>query len=199
MASCRFFYLLFAAHAAISMSVPRAKGPPDYSDIIITPGPGLPTLESLNMTVADLFALENSPEYRRDFERRMSSSSALSKRANARCENPSDIWGIGGAPPDLALAVHWYLYNLGSTPCVASEWGTIFVTAQSGNYAARVEAWSGTGAPTTSSCIDASWAVGWVRENCCQLWPGHGYIGCNGQSPAWGNFYMDILTWGWGG
>jgi hypothetical protein len=83
----------------------------DPSTVTITPGPGLPSLESLNLTVADLLSSEVRPSVSG-----AGTGSSPSVRRRYYCGNS----GLG--PHYLVNACYNYLQALGNTACVVSTY-----------------------------------------------------------------------------
>ncbi|KAG2008044.1 hypothetical protein CC2G_013516 [Coprinopsis cinerea AmutBmut pab1-1] len=162
---------LFAAFAsALSgvLSLPQDKSDVDIVAFLraqkvpeVVPGPGLPSLESLNITSADL--------YEKAIARVVSlhakspnEESSLTKRYDPTCD-----WIIISAID--AYSCYYYLEYLDTTPCVVPSYGSRFCHS-TGGYNGDV-AWygstNGIGWGTTqSTCREVAWGGIWVINNC---------------------------------
>ncbi|KAH9219278.1 hypothetical protein DL95DRAFT_457728 [Leptodontidium sp. 2 PMI_412] len=123
----------------------------------VVPGPGLPSIASLNITSAELFAMPDPPEPR--FSK---SNFPLAKRspkclpASFQCSIPA------------AVACYNYLNNLGTTACAANghytEGGGITVCSVSG---CRVRIGNtGPSENAASYCRDVAYSVSTVAYQC---------------------------------
>ncbi|KAG2007996.1 hypothetical protein CC2G_013476 [Coprinopsis cinerea AmutBmut pab1-1] len=166
---------LFAFLFNVSLALPQADGTPkdfksltkaeiihsaEVGDLEIVPGPGLPSLESLNLTSRDLVV--------RAFDRmeqmRESNNDSLEKRYTATCDNVL-MHGEGG----------WfcfeYLLSLGQANCIVPPWGARFCHTNYNVYVYEV-AWygatNGLGPNdwTQSKCHEVANAGIWILHNC---------------------------------
>ncbi|EAU89072.1 hypothetical protein CC1G_11912 [Coprinopsis cinerea okayama7 len=122
----------------------------------VTPGPGLPSLESLNLTSADLC---KPPEEFIASLGEVEEEPRLAKRYTPWCGGSSVV------TLSNALSCYNYLYALGDTACVVPPSGSRFCTASGWLPAA----WYGTsvdGTTTQSTCRDVARGGAWVINNC---------------------------------
>ncbi|KAG2008020.1 hypothetical protein CC2G_013494 [Coprinopsis cinerea AmutBmut pab1-1] len=153
----------------------------------IIPGPGLPSLASLNLTSADLckppqefIASFNSRFESVEADSSSSSSTRLVKRYTPWCNTTPLVF-------TYAQGCYNYLYALGSTTCHVPSSGSRFChsSAQTGNVA-----WYGgsaNGASTSSTCRDVARGGEWVLDNCQGYVPGGYHFLYEGANAAWGN------------
>ncbi|KAF8841805.1 hypothetical protein BDN67DRAFT_900721 [Paxillus ammoniavirescens] len=133
--------LLFAASlcalASAVVAVPATT--PDYPEL--TPGPGMPTLTSLNLTSADLYTMGPPPL----------------KSYTSVCQTYST------AGVDNVIACFNYLNSIGNNACGVSGDCVIFCTAGD----ADISGSNVSGGPSASSaCRDVATAVQWIFTYC---------------------------------
>lgn len=156
------------------------------NQIFIEPGPGLPSLESLGITPAELYAM--TMEYSAEL---LASSKPVARFVD-RCTTPSSHPHSQLAGWHNAVACGQYLDNLGTTPCVTSggQGGVVMCKADGypGEVSATVRGYSigDPSIPRQSYCRDVASAVFWVVNHC----PYHCYdnkCGIGGEAAAYGN------------
>ncbi|EAU87832.1 hypothetical protein CC1G_01479 [Coprinopsis cinerea okayama7 len=149
----------------------------------VVPGPGLPSLESLNFTSRDLVVralerIERSKEAQEDRER----SSSFTKRYTPTCD-----WHQYLISMPNAWACHEYLHSIGSVTCAVPSSGSRFCHTVSGNadvaWYGRVNGVS----YTQSSCANVANGGVWVLNNCIlTAFPSIPVLN-EGTNAAWGN------------
>jgi hypothetical protein len=162
-----------------------------------TPGPGMPSLESLGVTVEQLFNSTWVDELFQDTPKKPAGlAGTLSRRLENNCEHDN-------APIEAIRACGAFLHILGNYPCVGENSPRPLAEVKQGDYFARVEGLSIQPGPTQSSCLHAGMAVYWVADNCVagcwntgvgdqqQCWAG-------GAAHAWGNDNFFLIVWGTG-
>ncbi|KAG2008019.1 hypothetical protein CC2G_013493 [Coprinopsis cinerea AmutBmut pab1-1] len=158
----------------------------ETGELEIVPGPGLPSLASLNLTSRDLVvrALERLERFKLELAEEDDNSNALTKRYNPTC----DYWGVS-LNIDYAWFCYEYLHSIGSTTCAVPSWGSRFCHTVSGSGDV---AWSGSVngvSYTQSSCADVANGGVWVLNNCHYYIIGTAgwYYQMQGTNAAWGN------------
>ncbi|KAH8722345.1 hypothetical protein GQ44DRAFT_711937 [Phaeosphaeriaceae sp. PMI808] len=146
----------------------------------VIPGPGLPSLESLNLTSADLYAMA-LPEKSKD---------EMSVLFDARC-GPSEATY---APVNDGIACYNYLRSLGTTRCGVRGPG-IPVTEMCRSGRAHVIAQSLTQRDESSYCSDVAQGLLWVFDHCTRNNRGDvaGFNSPNGN----GNFFAGVTNINW--
>ncbi|EAU89017.1 hypothetical protein CC1G_09986 [Coprinopsis cinerea okayama7 len=201
----RFFSSVHLALLAVVLSIvgrvvglPQpAEGPPqgptaeelihaaETGELVIVPGEGLPSLESLGLTSRDIVvrtlerleALKQAEEANRD-----ANSSSLTRRYTPTCS-----WSTSMSI-DYAWFCYDYLHSIGGTTCFVPSGGSRFchTTAGSNNVA-----WWGSVngvASTQSSCANVANGGVWVLNNCrTYSWDYTWYMLSEGTNAAWGN------------
>ena len=172
--------ILFQGIAAM----PHAARGSSPSPVKIQPGPGLPSLESLNLTVEDLL--------RRDFSGADNPTSLDRRQARQGCGSLFDTPTNTGLSDD-ALACINYLLALDTQDCAASPAErSIFCT--SGNTV--IQGVSQTGKTTQSWCKHVAEGARWIYNN-CHAWDGNrNHV--SGNAPAFGNGNMMVALYGIG-
>jgi hypothetical protein len=189
-----FFRVSLFALNAIHAFAEAGNGP--TNDFHITPGPGLPSLESVGLSNERLHIMareEMANPGTHLVSRAMSGaeSRSLSKRWDPFCVPESE------AEQSCALWCVLYLNSLGDTPCVAHESAfPLFCTCErAGSIGAAIQAWPYMTSKTTvsSACKDVALGASWICNNC----PGRGHNDCGagfaclgGAGPAAGNGEM---------
>ncbi|KAG2008016.1 hypothetical protein CC2G_013491 [Coprinopsis cinerea AmutBmut pab1-1] len=129
----------------------------------IVPGPGLPSLASLNLTSADLC---KSPE---EFRATFLGESELADAEPKKLVKRYTPWCNSGSPRlDVAKAqgCYNYLYALGSTTCHVPPTGSRFCHSASGSKDVAWYGTSGNGWSTQSTCREVAMGGQWVLDNC---------------------------------
>ncbi|CAN8101007.1 unnamed protein product [Discula destructiva] len=137
--------------------------------ITITPAPGLPSVESLGLTMEDL----NDPDFM--------AKNGLNRRVAVRETDFTPICDNGN-PQDTvagAQACMNYLAALGTTACVVSGYNVVFCRASDGSDVGGSNISGGSSA--SSYCSDVAIGGQWVINN-CQV---NGYV--EGSQAANGN------------
>ncbi|KIJ12783.1 hypothetical protein PAXINDRAFT_14347 [Paxillus involutus ATCC 200175] len=174
--------LLFAALCALTSAVAAVPATtPDYPELV--PGPGMPTLASLNLTSAGLYGMGPPPS----LAKRTAGAeldAELEKRYTSVCQTYST------AGVDNVIACFNYLTSIGGNACgVSGDW-VIFCTAGD----ADISGSNVSGGPSaSSSCQDVATAVQWIFTYC----NAGGEVG--GSDAAYGNGYLivsvDNVSW----
>jgi len=156
-------------------------------ELFIEPGPGLPSLESLGITPAQLYNLsvEHGEQVRNS---EPGGGPRLGRRDD--CSNDGTPAGWNNAN---ACAV--YLNNLGTTNCGAPRDGVTMCigSGAAGELAAHIIGYNvGPGNTASSWCRDVSTAVTWVLQHC--NFCGNGYCGVEGEAKAYGNGNLEITV-----
>ncbi|KAJ6785765.1 hypothetical protein PWT90_06610 [Aphanocladium album] len=142
----------------------------------IIPGPGLPSLESLGLTSAELRAMprptSDHNEGARSLDKRWTNTCAIS---NAAYTNVDDLWGC-----------YNYLNSLGTTRCGINEGQENIRMCEHGD--AHVSGSNPTRRAVSSYCSDVATAVRWVIDNCAR---GNTRAG---DAAAWGNGDLIITS-----
>jgi hypothetical protein len=157
--------------------------------LVINPGPGMPTLEELDIKVADFFkpefrAKHGLPDPRNKSPVQPSPLEKLAKRFDPQC------YPIGlSAHINAAYACRDYLNSLGSTPCEAYSW-TAPTTMCHSVYETYYECWTNgmTAYPlnhAVSACSDVARGMQWIIDSCLSNNPCR--CGVTGINAAWGN------------
>jgi len=142
----------------------------------------MPSLESLNVTSADLF----DPAFVQENGRAAKpaadpASPSLERRWVDTCYPGSNFRPNFQA----AIACAAYLSLLGSTPCTAPPGGIMMCSARGPGGNAQVWGIDQLSVPTTSSCHDVSRGVLWTAFNCRidenTCWDGHAAAYGNGN------------------
>ncbi|KFY75153.1 hypothetical protein V499_04852 [Pseudogymnoascus sp. VKM F-103] len=162
-----FLAILLTASVVSAINIPE-----------VIPGPGLPSLASLNLTSEALHAMgpiEIPPDYH------IGDVKPTSKRDNPT--PPACIY-YGGALIDRAnmLSCVNFLYALGTTPCTLSNSAASAQWCNVGNVA--LYGWNWHNLPTVPSyCSDVAIAAQWVYNNCnydnVNQWGGWAYVNGN--------------------
>jgi len=181
----------YASAAALGQIQPLDN----MKDIRITPGPGLPSLESLGLTVEML-----AEEAFSDKQAGGNSTAALQKRFTDHCgTKPMDGWA--DTPAGLAGLCIAYVARLGSSSCAITGETTYCVTT-SGHWFAAVRGIPLAG-PTQSACRDVARGAQWIADNCAyeQLTGGqqNNRIRRESQAAAWGNGNLIVEITGYNG
>ncbi|PPQ94358.1 hypothetical protein CVT25_000686 [Psilocybe cyanescens] len=137
----------------------------------VIPGPGLPSLESLGLTSADLYRGYSDRSVARD-----SINTSLAKRVPTTCQN------IAGHTVSAAnaKACVTYLRNLGTTPCGLTSDNIIF--CQSGDAAIGGSNLKGQGQLVSSYCSDVAIGAQNILNQCTQSnGQVEGYAAANGN------------------
>ncbi|KAK4445131.1 hypothetical protein QBC34DRAFT_473017 [Podospora aff. communis PSN243] len=187
--------VLLGIHGALGTPViSRRFTPPDIDlgNTTITPGLGLPSLESLGVTVAELVE-EAFREIHDETAAAAAAAPTLSRRA-AVCRHAFSNMVYRAS----ALACAGYLDRLGTTPCwVPDSWAlphgqhSRFCTANVGGFHDPVLI-SGYGRyqSTSSHCYHVAHAVRVVESGCA--WSD--FFQYAGHENAWGNGNLEVLT-----
>lgn len=136
--------------------------------ITVTPGAGLPSLESLGLTEYDLFKSGPPPRTRQLYER----GNPLNKRY--ACfpvgTQPTVVTGVAELTGVLA---NWaYLYSLGTTPCVITQrpLDTAFVTTVTNvaglTFTTTIDGQAACDVASSSYCVDVATALETVIDEC---------------------------------
>jgi len=159
-----------AAHGVDLASAPAWLPIPELGLTPITPGPGLPSLESLNLTWEQLVmppAPAAAPA--------AAASATLERRYTPTCVTNTEIWG------NEALHCYNYLSGLGSTACVVNP-SVQFCQNGSTRWHGRTQnnGWDSTtcksvadgGRWVIDNCywIDSTWGTKRVREGTNAAW-----------------------------
>ncbi|KAK4444803.1 hypothetical protein QBC34DRAFT_473971 [Podospora aff. communis PSN243] len=191
---------MFLHHIALGLSIvtatlasPLAEPPyirPQYTadDIQFTPGPGLPSLESLNLTALDL---ANAAFDQIEAETSTTPSNPLTRRA-AEClvGDPRTVYRAS------ALGCANYLDALGNTPCQlypeGNKWGSVFCQMTiGGDYPFNLAVIVGTSNINTQSyCRHVAHAVR-VAEDQCKIGVLRMHVG---YENAYGNGHLGVWT-----
>ncbi|EAU89022.2 hypothetical protein CC1G_09991 [Coprinopsis cinerea okayama7 len=167
----------------------------ETGELVIVPGPGLPSLESLNLTSRDLVVralarLERLKEAE-DTER---GSSSLTKRYTPTCDYNSAL-----LLQDRVAFCFEYLHSIGSTTCAVPSWGSRFCHTVTGTW--DVSWWGRVNGAsyTQSSCADVANGGLWVMNNCRFYYPPNNpyYYIQEGTNAAWGNENLIVEIKGW--
>ncbi|KAF8838063.1 hypothetical protein BDN67DRAFT_982806 [Paxillus ammoniavirescens] len=147
---------LFAASlcalASAVVAVPATT--PSYPELI--PGPGMPSLASLNLTTADLHAMGPPPSLT---ER--AAGAELDPELKKRYTSVCQTYSTGGV--DNVIACFNYLNSIGNNACGVSGDNVVFCTAGD----AGVSGSNVSGGPSASSaCRDVATAVQWIFTYC---------------------------------
>lgn len=165
------------------------------TDVVIQPGPGLPSVESLGLTTAELIeqgrtlAQEAVSLMNDNYNNNTSSHSDLEKRLEPTC-----IYN-GYASPENVYACAGYLHNLGTNLCLGGGDGVVLCDARGhgGRNGARVIGNTFTGKIMVSSwCSHVALAVFWMLDNCVDcVGP---ICGISAHAPAYGNGDFDVIV-----
>ncbi|KAH8647883.1 hypothetical protein BX600DRAFT_518291 [Xylariales sp. PMI_506] len=143
--------------------------PTHRSIISITPGPGLPSLESLGLTIEQI----NDPNF--ISKRAIEGAAALPvvPRFDPICNNGLAADSIAGGQACVN-----YLYALGTTSCAITNYNGVFCVASDGSKV------GGSAIPGSAASFCSDVAIGgqWVIDNCNE---GNGYV--EGSQAANGN------------
>ncbi|KAH9480985.1 hypothetical protein JR316_0005503 [Psilocybe cubensis] len=139
------------------------SSPTIYPDVI--PGPGFPTLESLNLTSKDLYTMK--PPFN-------SSLNARSANFDAEC------FTFTTADISNTIACYNYLASIPNNACTVPGDNVVFCTA--GDASIGGSNLHQTAGAASSPCVDVSYAVQWIFTNCVD---GSGRVG--GADAAFGN------------
>jgi hypothetical protein len=164
---------------------------PSEAAIFITPGPGMPSQESLGLDPETLYNLTTTFDVEGHLAKlKMKRDPAevalahLNKRFNPFC-----IQANPGGPNNI-LACGLYLYRLGTTQCSVPGGGdylTMCLAEGAGEPPAEVMGASLRQPLGVSSyCMHVSEAVFWVYDN-CPIFQVNGQWGVEGHAVAWGN------------
>ncbi|KAH7122737.1 hypothetical protein B0J11DRAFT_608287 [Dendryphion nanum] len=146
-ANCLFFFFAQILVQGISAAPTQGTVVPK-----IIPGPGLPSLESLNLTSAELFALP-SPF----------SEDQMNTLVDGSC-GPNDS---AYTHVNLAIACYHFVRNLGSQRCeVPASGHAIYCLSESGDGKAHLTGRSLTGRVEASSCADTAAGALWTIDHC---------------------------------
>ncbi|KAG2007989.1 hypothetical protein CC2G_013470 [Coprinopsis cinerea AmutBmut pab1-1] len=153
----------------------------DTGELKIVPGPGLPSLESLNLTSKDLVvrALERL-ERLEEAEETNKELGALAKRYTPTCNYSKQIFNVN------AWFCYEYLHSIGGNTCAVSG-SSRFCHSVSGYGDV---AWHGSVygvSYTQSSCANVAEGGVWVLNNCKTWNPSTPDIQYEGTNAAWGN------------
>ncbi|KAF9531290.1 hypothetical protein CPB83DRAFT_849704 [Crepidotus variabilis] len=141
------FNILFTSFAILIAGV--HAGPTLYPEVI--PGPGLPSLASLNLTSKDLHTMK--PQF--------SSSSALESRS-ADFDSHCFTYTTGNI--DNTIACYNYLASIGNNACVVP--GDNIAFCRVGDVLIGGSNLHQTSGAASSACWDVSMAVQWIFSNC---------------------------------
>ncbi|EAU89023.1 hypothetical protein CC1G_09992 [Coprinopsis cinerea okayama7 len=157
-----FLYLAYALTFVLALP----QNPSDLSEDCpeIIPGPGLPSLASLNLTSADLCKSPEEFQMERYGYVDPQLAGSISKLSSRQTTGP---WcGSRTISPSKAKYCYNYLYSLGNTACaVGPLYGARFCTAGGGNDVA----WYGNSLNaqrSESPCRDVARGGQWVLDNC---------------------------------
>lgn len=145
---------------AAALSTDSAAPTLDPSSITITPGPGMPSLESLNLTVADL--LSTAADFLNS-DSRLVDRSLQTRRVICNLSSGSNDNYL--APMASALACQLYLIQLNTHNCEAHTASSFCSISVAGS---ATEVWGSTAVNgyASSYCRDVAYAVGQVRGQC---------------------------------
>jgi hypothetical protein len=133
----------------------------DLPEYEIIPGPGMPSLESLGLTSADLFNKTFVDELLAPLAKRAHpEASALSRRFNNLCYEPpfGILEGIRGCAA--------YLWALGTQDCRAGNKHLLFRSNRIKNYFTGVYGISVTPGVSFTTCRNSAEGVYWIANNC---------------------------------
>ncbi|KAG2008049.1 hypothetical protein CC2G_013520 [Coprinopsis cinerea AmutBmut pab1-1] len=189
------FYL--ASAFTLSLALPQGSQELVATDDCpeVVPGPGLPSLASLNLTSADL--CKSPEEFQMSLYGQVESPSSAQDSANDEKQLVKRYtpWCSGthiSAP--YAASCFNYLYALGSTACEVPR-GVVSRFCHSTGSGSNV-AWYGStidGLYSSSTCMDVARGGEWVFWNCIASAPGAGpqFIR-EGANAAWGNARLAV-------
>ena len=147
---------------AAASAAAAAAATPEYEFI---PSPGMPSLESLGLSAADLFNKTWVDELFKDTPNPVATTSnngTFSASWVASCDRDSrDL-----APVNAIRACAAYLWALNRQACVGKNHPVQFVKMREGNYHAVVHGISVRSGPATSYCRDCASPVYWVADHC---------------------------------
>ncbi|EAU89010.2 hypothetical protein CC1G_09979 [Coprinopsis cinerea okayama7 len=181
--SRRVLHLLVVVTASLALpqsTAPSAEAidlaPGDCPEII--PGPGLPSLKSLNLTSADL--CKSPEEFQKAHGLPDIEQPSLMKRYTPWCSGSTVVsyW--------KATSCYNYLWYLGNTPCVVPPSGSRFCHSNTGTDDV---AWYGTsvnGHTTQSTCQEVAAGGNWVLEHCAEILADLVFL-WEGANAAWNN------------
>jgi hypothetical protein len=197
----QFRQLLVSAMALASpvMGAVATRQETTDSGFRFTPGPGLPSLASVGLTVEHLQnktwvdeQLKAIPTYTPAYPEG-NQDRTLSRRFDNHCneENAETEWLRSCAA---------FLHALGTTPCVAGNSPVTFARIDMFGYYALVEgiAVEMIG-ETRSDCQHAAMAVNWAIDNCvggCDIVFGRKICYAGGAAHAWGNDHLIVISKG---
>ncbi|KAK5656673.1 hypothetical protein OQA88_4653 [Cercophora sp. LCS_1] len=180
--------------------------------LVVTPGPGMPSLESLGITLADLsddaWLQANTPvTFKAIVSDRAEANDSLHNDVAVKQTSPGSTrlhrrWGCENYGPfykPSARACQAYLEALGTWPCNVGPCPSYTVMCQAGSGSQYAQV-IGCGCATFPSCSASSYcmhvahAVGVAINNCPVNgqpdWSRYGY------ETAWGNGNFWVDTWG---
>jgi hypothetical protein len=185
--SIRQLLVLVMAPAGPAIGAVATK-PQEATEYEFIPGPGMPSLESLGLTVEQLFNSTWVGELFRDTPP-AGQTGTLSRRLENNCEHDN-------APVEAIRACGAFLHILGNYQCVGENTPVVLAEVKQGDYFARVEGLSIQAGRTQSSCLHAGMAVYWVADNCIAGCDPVDFCVAGGAAHAWGNDNFFLIVWG---
>jgi hypothetical protein len=190
---------VFNSPQILTGDVPALPPNPNNEPLVI-PGPGMPSLDSLGLTSANLFDenfmtsyFANQTTKRSDgSERDIYGGARVEKRFPDQCINYKARASVQGA-----VACANYLQALGETSCTAPPEGITmcYSTAGSSGITSYVSGHSVESTPQTSWCKHVAEAVWWGRNHCV-FCPELSDCIFSSLAAAYGNGDLIIATWG---
>jgi hypothetical protein len=157
----------------------------------VLPGPGMPSLESLGITSADLFNTTFVDELLAPLRATAAEeTSSISRRWTDQCDR--DPRGPTGG----VLACAAYLVALNTRDCTATNTVRRMCTSNADGFTAIVEGISIKVGSTRSYCRDAAQGVYWVANRCTILHPAFGIHIAAGAAAAYGNGDLIMIVSG---
>jgi hypothetical protein len=159
----------------------------DPADYTFEPVPGMPTLEELNITMADFWdptfrAKHGLPDPRQSSSVQTSDPAGLEKRLSPGCYPISMSGHI-----QAAYACRDYLNSLGNTPCVIKNQMTLTVNCHMkvSQGEAKIMGMPINADRAETACSNVARGANWIIDNCRSANPCH--CGIAGWNAAYGN------------
>lgn len=175
-------------------ALPAELDPVDaFEGITVTPGPGLPSLESLNLTVASLAA--NIPNTLQIFEERyqdINQGSLLQKRKAACFPELNQFM-----PRRLVEYCVEYLHTQGDITCKIEHNRKVFcTTTDKDKHTIQVVGIAEATDHEKAPCKDVSWAVFNVLQDCKSTSPTGKDVVASGDEYAYRNGHFRVSVFG---
>ncbi len=183
-----------AAALSPSLGLPAPGEVQESSHIGLSPGPGLPSLEELNITVYDLI----NPDFTSPRSASSTTTAALTNRDSSSAQFNPKCYHANTSTMGPAMLCQNYLNKIGSQTCLATRdttW-TYMCNATVGSAQAFVRGQPVPGFDEISSpCSDVARGMDWILELCVTARCAGDKCIVGGTNGVWGNgdFVIEIV------